>query len=772
MDLAMTTQTHTPFTIGAVDAAMSEIRLFAGQMQQMTDLFGQAQIAMMRQIDAAHLRMERAAETVASAQARISAQVAAFERMTKDARRAGEDHARSLNETFERLQVAAGDIEKNATAALRRETEAVTSRIASLNIGLDKAAARIDEASQGFERDVTASVRREAAALGNSLMMLQGGLGGVAERMSRDADRLLQDIGGRVMAAVELPLAGLETRLGCVFAESEARADNASAVLNQAASVLAASLQKELSAQDAHAGVLANLVAELNAAAAAVASAKPAPAEMDPLVQQRVDAAAAAVMDAAHLVTTAVSGLQAQTPREDAEHLATTLRNQIDAGISRLDQSLAQAAASDRSSQTTDMLSQLQAQTASQFEMLREALTPKPVERPVPSAELDVEREALKRLTVGTRMMMKEAGEQTMRLQDLTAVVSGAIQQLDATAKTLAETAAAPPAALEPVRIESLPPFPDIPPASEFQRMLVAFKLVLQNINGESERLADFISKLPPLPALAAPVATDLSPVISRIETATVEMVQRIDAAAASILEAVPASQPEKPVSELPMFSEERDSVQRMLAGFRLLLKDIQLETENFRSRIADIRQPETLVLSPAVDAELLAPLSARADQMAAGLAEQLALMEQRLSAPVTHLDELTSGAAKLLRGLHKQMAEPAKMSAPATPVMRVPEAVAAMERAALIIDQRLAQAGDLTAALRRGGAVSGDALKATATSMTEAVDALRGEAGVFLSVAAALSRDLETAGGQQSPDALDKLLKKDMKKQPRRRIV
>jgi hypothetical protein len=134
-----------------VQLALSEIRTFAGQMQQMIALFSRGQADMARQLEATTLRLDKAVETVAMGEARIAAQIASFERMTNDARRATEDHERSMRHVIERFQQTAAELANESVAPLKAQVDGVSRQLA-------EAHARILSATTGFSHTLETAV--------------------------------------------------------------------------------------------------------------------------------------------------------------------------------------------------------------------------------------------------------------------------------------------------------------------------------------------------------------------------------------------------------------------------------------------------------------------------------------------------------------------------------------------------------------------------------------------------------------------------------------
>jgi chromosome segregation ATPase len=134
-----------------VQIALTEIRTFAGQMQQMVALFARGHADMARQLEATTLRLDKAVESVAMGEARIAAQIASFERMTNDARRATEDHERSMRHVIERFQQTAAELANESVAPLKAQVDGVSRHLA-------EAHARILSATTGFSHTLETAV--------------------------------------------------------------------------------------------------------------------------------------------------------------------------------------------------------------------------------------------------------------------------------------------------------------------------------------------------------------------------------------------------------------------------------------------------------------------------------------------------------------------------------------------------------------------------------------------------------------------------------------
>jgi hypothetical protein len=219
-----------------VQLALSEIRTFAGQMQQMIALFSRGQADMARQLEATTLRLDKAVETVAMGEARIAAQIASFERMTNDARRATEDHERSMRHVIERFQQTAAELANESVAPLKAQVDGVSRQLA-------EAHARILSATTGFSHTLETAV---GAVDANARKI-----------MGQQADIMAS----RVTAAMQ----GGEVRLASV---SEA--------LDHAAGALAHRLWATAEVQDTRTKTVEALNAKLESLMAAIPGREPA----------------------------------------------------------------------------------------------------------------------------------------------------------------------------------------------------------------------------------------------------------------------------------------------------------------------------------------------------------------------------------------------------------------------------------------------------------------------------------------------------------------
>jgi hypothetical protein len=752
--------THTaPKSHPEVDAALAEIRVFAGQMQEMTSLFRRSQTDMTRQMEMTTLRLDKAAETVAMGEAKVAAQVAAFERMTNEARRAAEEHERNIRDAAEHMRRAAAEFGRDSTSPLQAEVDSIT-RL------LGEAQSRLTSASDGIAG---------AARTASEAILTQG-----QDAIRQQSEKMTGFIASHIESA--------ETRLKAT-----------TSALDQASGALSHRIKSAANAQDAKASAFQLAVKKFEDINVTLNEGKSQSTSHDETTR-RLEDSALAINVAASKIIGAVIEMQntkssSSMKKEDAALAAH--KADVAAVISSIETALMRVTA-DRNEATTEVLvrmDQLQ-------EVLQETLAEKTsVVVPVAISELpslDVEREAMKRLTVGYRLMMRDIGKENQRLESLVGTLANSIKALDEKAQSAPVPAIAVLAtasanqehvhAIEKLGTEKI----------SFQRLLVGFRLLMRDISSEAARLRITIDGVATatVPQEKVVVAEDKPSVAqARLEelTATLgNVVAQLDAKV-QILDQAEKAKPEtihlalpapQDIATLPRLDSEKDSLQRILVGFRLLLREIGSETAAYRTKIADIRQPDLLVLSPALEAEALAPLNATAERIAEGIAETLAQLEQRMTEPLSVLNTAVAESANILKLAHGVLSSPSqesnmqatsvkgmqtKVSSEPVPKAALVEAVAAMQKAASSVDLHIGHVDQLLITLKKGGALSSETLRDIVVGIDAATVSLREEAGDFLAIGAALSRDLETAAGIEETEPQPRRIRSlaNMKKRP-----
>jgi hypothetical protein len=684
-----------------VQIALSEIRTFAGQMQEMTALFARGQADMARQLETTTLRLNKAVESVAMGEARIAAQISSFERMTNDSRRATEDHARILSATAgfsQTLETAVGVVDANARKIMEKQADIMASRVA--------------EAMQGGE-----------ARLASVSEALDHAAGALAHRIWTTAEA--QDT---------------KTRS---FEQLVAKCEQLAAAIPQPETVAARFAQDQETSLR-----IADVSKSVNVAALKIIGA------VDEMQAAKTDFATAHSEGAEKMG--ALAGQQSE------------IVNAI-GGLAGLVDKLVVRTVEDQNESVTEMLGRMDhLRDAVDSLIAKGEAVPMPVEAPSTTTALDIEREAMKRLTVGYRLMMRDIGKENERLEQLVGALGASIQMLNEKAEaTPVPVIVAAPAGPEASAMEL--PLLDAEKNS-LQRLTVGFRLLLNDISGEAGRLRETVDGVTALaarwPQLALGQRNSMpDPRIEQHFVSLHEALARLDGKfdelkPTEIEQAVEAV--ERNAAALPLFDSEKTSFQHVLTGFRLLLRDIGAQTENYREKIGAIRQPEILVLSPTIEADLLAPLHHTAERIAEGVAETISALEHKLAEPVASLNNAVADGARILTAAHSVMAAMSEKSSAAPAAMAshaitdnantgniatgdaLAEAVASMDRAAASIDQKIGSIDQLLAMLRKGGAVGSEQLRGIVQDMGEAAATLRAEAGDFLAIGAALSRDIE----------------------------
>jgi ABC-type transporter Mla subunit MlaD len=97
--------------------------------QEITALFARGQADMARQLEVTTIRLDKAVETVAMGEARIAAQIASFERMANEMRRAAEEHDRGLRGVIESFQRGTAELANEALRPLKAEIEGMSREV-------------------------------------------------------------------------------------------------------------------------------------------------------------------------------------------------------------------------------------------------------------------------------------------------------------------------------------------------------------------------------------------------------------------------------------------------------------------------------------------------------------------------------------------------------------------------------------------------------------------------------------------------------------------
>jgi hypothetical protein len=210
--------------------ALAEIRIFAGQMQEMTALFTRAQADMTRQLSATTIRLDKAVETVAMGEARIAAQIALFDRMSNDVRRSSEAHERDMRDCVDRFQRTASELATQSVLPLRNQVSGILNDLAAGQETISAAAtglsASLETAVRALDANAADIIGRQRDAMASQLNeAMQGGEASFSK--AREAlDHSAGALANRIWATAEAQ----DTKM-MAFGELTARLESLSAAV-------------------------------------------------------------------------------------------------------------------------------------------------------------------------------------------------------------------------------------------------------------------------------------------------------------------------------------------------------------------------------------------------------------------------------------------------------------------------------------------------------------------------------------------------------------
>ncbi len=185
-----------------VRIALAEIRVFAGQMQEMTALFARAQADMTRQLTTTTIRLDKAVEAVAMGEARIAAQIASFDRMANDARRSSEAHERAMRDVVGGIQQTVSDIATESFGPLRSHVSGVLQELVAARDSIGTVTSDLSNALETSLRAVDANAagliaqqsETLAARLGEAMLGGETSLAKAREALDHSAGALAHRI--------------------------------------------------------------------------------------------------------------------------------------------------------------------------------------------------------------------------------------------------------------------------------------------------------------------------------------------------------------------------------------------------------------------------------------------------------------------------------------------------------------------------------------------------------------------------------------------------
>ncbi len=748
----------------SVEQALASIASFTVKMHEITQLFARGHEDISQQLEKTAQRLDRAVEAVAAGEARIGAQIAAFERTAEEARRLATEHERGL---IEQLRRTVSDTLGESIRPLKAEVDIVShqlsdasARVAVASGGFskavdtaivvinDKAERILDQKTESFVGAISGTMEAGRGALAAAAEALDSAAGALTQRIVATAEA--EDAKLRTFEALTRELENVRVALPSpeVAAAHAQRIEEASlsmsqtsVIIDRAVSEILTAKNSETEASQRHAAAVAEMVAGRVETTDALAELT----DVIKTVMSRANGEhAASIAEAVRKLddqSVMLAGIETVARRQTGlSEMFGSVAQGIDA-VLHLDGAV-------RKESFETLLSKIEVLQAGVDGLTGDA-GPSHGQMREAIAALEVEREGLKRLTIAARMMAKEAAAESRKGTEATSALATRLETLSQEmASGLEELKAATADAARPsLGSKTEAPVEGLSLMSadkqSLQRVLAGFRLLMRDIGGEAARFKDLLDgvagKVAEMPQPAATAdATPEESLRERIDdlARTVELINgKIDALAK------PESAPGEDATalSLPIFNEERDSLRRLLIGFRLQLTELDAQTAALRDKIAGIRQPEALVVTAELDAGLLAPLHGAAERIAEGVAETLSRFEQQLTDPVSRLTDVVADNAKLLTVACNSLAAPSRGSQ-----LSVADAVAAMQGAARLIDQRVGQVDQLAAVIRKGGSVSDDSLRDFVSEIEGAAADFRREAGDFLAIGAALSHELE----------------------------
>lgn len=341
---------------------------------------------------------------------------------------------------------------------------------------------------------------------------------------------------------------------------------------------------------------------------------------------------------------------------------------------------------------------------------------------------------------------------------------------------------------------------PEAPPSfdaerSSFRRMAVAFELVLRDVNGHAARLAEAVGRVETGVA-PSPAPNDQQPMLDALGAALADVEARLTQAVldargddtAVVEHPTPVADDDAP-TDAPLYDAGRDSFQRLVVGFRHVLRELGDQAEALRGVVDAARAPSAPTAQPtppALEGEVLPPSTAPApendDDRHAGALEPFAADRtsmQRIVVGFRHtlrrLDDETHALHEAVETLKGGASDVPAGASLANFEERLAELTRAVQTAAAntvdaappqprdtapsdvlrAIDRLSARAATLNEAVARQGEVlrtviddASDELGPKAEQLVERLERAARDARAhtteFLAIAAAFSRDLD----------------------------
>ncbi|MGL4241615.1 MAG: hypothetical protein ACRCTI_10935, partial [Beijerinckiaceae bacterium] len=532
-------EAHSPRQIDpvAVEQAMAAIASFATQMSEITALFARGQQDMARRFDETTQRLDRAVVAVAAGEARIAAQVSAFERAAGEARRVATDHERASRDLVEQFRRTASELASDSIRPLKAEVESVsrhladaTSRVASASAGFSqavdnaigvvsaKAERMIERQADAFAADVSGTLESGRLALATAAVSLDDAAGALTRRIIATAEA--QDAKLKAFETLTQEFGALKAALPSpeATAANTQRIEDATAFMQQASAGVSRAVGEMLIARESEADAARSQAAALADIAAGrtelatrlddIRAAIDTTADLASQQRMEADAGFMARLDRQSEILEGIS-----TNAEAELEARREIKAKIDAVATRqleLSQSFGGIAQtmdatirrdSDERTRQLDAIGDRMDRLASGVDEIAAGKGAAHAQTLEVIAGLEAEREAMKRLTISVRMLAKESTTENQRIADRTGDLIRRLEavgdRLSEGADTLAAKAEAMPQAAAPADAaagESAAGLPLI--AGEqlsFQRVLAGFRLLMRDIGGEAARMKEIV---------------------------------------------------------------------------------------------------------------------------------------------------------------------------------------------------------------------------------------------------------------------------------------
>jgi hypothetical protein len=718
-----------------LDATLQDLKTFATAVREMTHMFKRGQTDLAQHIDAASTRILAATDTVLDGEGRIASTIASIEDVGRRVIRIATDTEGQLRRGADVMSSAANDFARSATQTAKAQADEVTSALARTGEKLRASGEAVMESASRLTFDLDIALKSQTSQ--TRAMMQQ------AEAKLRETTAALNSTTGDLIEG-----------LGSV---TRSQAENARQMMPVIERIEAAG-----QTMDSHLTRLGETEARIGEAVMQLGRDGGIIGDQ---VTQLVTSSANMETAIERLAMTATSVETERTTTRDIHDRFETLIGEMTQTAAWM-QGLSDRSAAGRTETLTDIIMRIDG-----------------VAEAVNSLDVRLCYEANAEPAVPT-VITDRFDRLASQLNDTLANIG----QLSEKVTDLQENEARRQSAFGSRSASDLPLF-NAEKAS-FQRILVGFNLLMRNIGEESARLRETIAGIAGIKAaenLAAADAGHLEELLGGLKQITVELGAKVQVIAAPTLQQSIEPIHQRALDDLPSVYAQKDSLQRLLVGFRLLMREIGSETEHFRSAVEGISRSNAIsptdgieILTSlesrieilgagtaeaiaALEARLVAPIAATADRIRDDVNHSLAAIEARLDAPIGALTDCVTESANVLREVKAVMSaggfaaighSTTQMSKETT----LSQAVAVIERASDNLEAKLGSVDDglakLVSRLNSGldGTCDKAEIEALARQLEQAGAEMRGQTGEFLAIGAALSKELDDAALRSLP--------------------